>query len=298
MRQVIIGRWLWGLIGLATAAALVIPGARLITFATESQPAQSQTTLIRTITVPQAVTSLDVQSNGMPVQVTAASVRRVRITETVDYDPQQGPPAVTASVSHGRLTLADPVCASSDCGVSFSVIVPPDVYATVATQGAPVTVSGTAGANLESDGAPVQATAIHGPLTVSTGDGSLLLNGLTGRLDADTGGGELWAQDVRAATATVITSGGNARIGFAGPVDTLIVSTDGGAATMAVPGGPYALITDSNGAPQTVGIPTSVTARHSITVTSGGGPLVILPSADRLNTSPDAPPPPFPPLGP
>jgi hypothetical protein len=99
---------------------------------------------------------------------------------------------------------------------------------------------------------------------------------------------------VRTASVTVITSGGDARIGFAAPVDTLIVSTDGGAATMAVPGGPYALTTDSSGGPQTVEIPTSATARHSITVTSGGGPLVILPSTDRLNASPDAPSPPFP----
>jgi hypothetical protein len=230
----------------------------------------------------------------MPVQVTAAPVRHVRVIETITYDPQAGPPAVTQSVSDGRLILADPACNESDCGVAFSVTVPPDVAVTVATEGGPVLVSGTAKTNLDSGGGPVQATRIHGPLTVSTEDGTLVLNGLTGPLDADTAGGELWARNVDAATATVITGGGDARLEFTAPVDTVIVSTDGGAATMAVPGGPYALTTDSNGAPETVRIATRATARHSITVTSGGGPLVIEPGADRLPVSPDLPPPPPP----
>jgi hypothetical protein len=299
MRQVTIrGRWLWGLSGLATAAAIAIPGAQLITFASDTQGPQPQPTVTRTVTVPQPVTSLNVQSYGMPVRVTAAPVRRVKVIEMIEYDAQQGPPAVTQSVSGGRLTLADPACNDSDCGVAFTVTVPRDVSVTVLTEGGPVTVSGTARTNLDSGGGPVQARAIHGPLTVSTGGDSLVLNGLTGSLDADTGGGLLWAQNVDAPTTTVITGGGDARIGFTAPVDSVIVSTDGGTATMAVPGGPYALTADSNGGDQSVGIPTSPTARRSITVTSGGGPLVIVPSVNRLNASPDEPPPPPPPSAP
>ena len=78
-----------------------------------------------------------------------------------------------------------------------------------------MTVSGTAGANLDSGGGPVSATRIGGPLTVSTEGGPLLLDGLTGPLYADTGGGPLIARDVAAATATVITGGG--RRGSASP---------------------------------------------------------------------------------
>jgi hypothetical protein len=302
MRQVTArGRWLWALSGLAAATALAIPGVRLITFASVSQSVQPQPTVVRTVTVPQRITSLDVQSYGMPVQVTAAPVRHVRVTETIGYDPRQGPPAVTQSVSGGRLTLADPACNNTDCGVAFAVTVPPDVAVTVASEGGPVTVSGTNGASLDSGGGQVSATGIHGPLTVTTEGGPVVLNGLTGLLSAETGGGTLWAQGVTAATATVITAGGDARIEFAKAPDTVIVSTDGGAATMAMPGGPYALTTDANGGPQTVGIPTSPTARRSITVTSGGGPLVIVAAANRLRasglraSSDYAPPPPPPP---
>jgi hypothetical protein len=274
------GRWVWGVSGLVTAVALAIPGTRLITGAgvPGNQYAQPQNTVTRTITVPQPVTSLNVQSYGAPVEVTAGSVRRVQVTETILYGPQGGrPPAVTPSVSGGRLTLADPACGVSGCSVSFRVTVPPDVTVTAATEGGPVTVSGTAGANLDSGGGPVRATGLDGPLTVRTGGGPLLLNGLTGPLYADTGGGPLLAEDVAAAKVTVITGGGEARIGFTAAPGTVTVSTDGGPAALAVPGGPYALTADSGGGPELVGIATDPAARRSITVTSGGGPLQVEP---------------------
>ena len=100
-----------------------------------------------------------------------------------------GPPTVEQSVSGGRLSLADPVCETSDCSVSFALTVPAGVTATVATEGGPVSVSGVAAANLDSGGGDVRAVNIGGPLTVITGGGPLTLDGLAGALSADTGGG-------------------------------------------------------------------------------------------------------------
>ena len=280
------GRWIWGLSGLVTTAALVVPGTRLITSAGQAEQAQPQPTVTRTVTVPQPVTSLTVQSYGAPVQVTAGPVRHVQITETLTYDPQAGgPPAVAQSVSGGRLSVGDPACANSNCDVSFTVIAPSGVTVTVTTEGGPVTVSGIAGANLDSGGGPVRATKIGGPLTVSTGGGPLTLDGLAGTLRADTGGGPLTAQGVASATATITTGGGDARLAFSAAPDTLTVGTDGGSAQLAVPGGPYALTADSNGGPQSVGIATDPAAARSITIISGGGPLWIGP-AGRLPARP------------
>jgi hypothetical protein len=280
MRAVAVrGRWIWGLSGLVTTAALIVSGTYLITSAGQAQHAHSVHTATRTVTVLQPVTSLTVQSYGDPVQVTAGPVRRVEVTETLNYDPQEGgPPAVAQSVSGGHLSLGDPACANSDCDVSFAVTVPSDVTATVTTEGGPVTVSGIAGANLDSGGGPVRATKIGGPLTVSTGGGSLLLDGLTGTLRADTGGGPLTAQGIASATATITTGGGDARLAFSAAPDTLTVGTDGGSAQLAVTGGPYALTADSGGGPQSVGIATDPAADRSITVISGGGPLWIGPA--------------------
>jgi len=272
-------RWIWGLSGLVTIAALAIPGVRLITHA--GVPPATQTTVTRTVTVPQPVTSVDAQSYrgpgqsyGGPVQITTGPVRRVRVTETITYSRGgAGPPSVTQSVSGGRLTLADPVCQVSRCSVGFTVIVPAGVTAAVASQGGVVIVSGIAGADLDSGGGPVSATEIRGHLTAATEGGLLSVDGLTGPLHANTARGPLHADNVCAAAATAITGGGEARIVFAAAPDTLLVSTGGGAARLAVPGGPYALTANSDGGPQLVSIATDPAAGRSIAVTSGDGPI-------------------------
>ena len=274
------GRWVWGLSGLVTMALLAVPGARLITTPGDPGPDPGPMAAVtRHVTVPQPVTSLTVQSSAGWVQVAAGPVSRVHVTETISYaDQAGGPPAVTQSVSGGRLSLGDPACVTSDCLVGFAVTVPSDVAVTVATSGDPVTVSGVAGANLNSDGGAVNATRIGGPLTVTTGGGSLTLNGLTGPLYAATDGGTLIARGVSAATATVSTGGGPGQIAFSAAPASVRLSTDGGPLMLIVPGGPYALSAESDGGPQQVGIATDPAARVSITVNSGGGPLQVEPA--------------------
>lgn len=275
-------RWVWGLSGLITAAAIAVPGARLIASAGtggDTIDAVPQHVVTRTETVPQPVTSLVVQSYGGQVQVTSAKVDRVQVTETISYDQgPDSPPVVTQSVSGGRLSLSWEVCANTSCNVDFSVTVPPDVTVTASSGGGPVTVSGTAGANLASSGGPVRATLIRGPLTVDTSGGSLDVRGLSGPLRAITEGGTLIAQDLAAGTATITTGGGSAMVTFATAPEKVSVSTDGGPATLAVPGGPYNLTADSGGGSQSVRIATDPTALPSIMITSGGGSLRVEPS--------------------
>jgi hypothetical protein len=292
------GRWAWGLCGLATAAALVVPGTRLIVSAgvrqaparTFTRPAPRQLTpriLTRKVTVPQPVTSLNVRgyAPGL-IQVTTAPVTHVQVTEMIIWSTS--PPEVMKSVSGGRLSLADPACANDSCSVSFVVKVPPGV--TVTAVGGPLFISGTSGANLDSEGGPVNVTNIHGPLTVSTHGGPLQINGLSGPLGADTGGGQVVAGRVSAATAVVNTGGGPVQIAFSATPTSVTVSTSGGLAELSVPGGPYALTTNSDGAAQTIGIATSSVAHHSITITTGGGPLIIgsgkIPGFNLLPASP------------
>ena len=123
-------RWVWGLSGLVTAAALAIPGARLITSAGTNGDniyAAPQPVVTRTETVPQPVTSLVVQSNGGQVQVTSARVDRVHVTETISYNQGISPPVVTQSVSGGRLALGTwqgiYLCEHRDHGGSRRVVV-------------------------------------------------------------------------------------------------------------------------------------------------------------------------------
>ena len=309
------GRWIWALSGVATMAFLVVPGLHLITSGGQNQNAQPQATVTQTVTVRQPVTSLTVQSYGAPVQVTAGPVGRVRITETISYDSQTGNlsavpqkasaspvsaapgggpgapvkpcspvssgsavPAVLQSVSDGHLSLTAPACATSDCSGSFALTVPPDVTATVASDGGPITVSGIAGANLDSANGPVTAANISGPLTVITNGGSLQLDGLAGPLSADTGDGNVTAVGVASASATIITGGATAVLAFSAAPDAVTVSTDGGGARLALPGGPYALTADSGGGPESVQIATDPAAHRSLTVITNSGPLQLISS--------------------
>lgn len=257
------GRWVWGLSGLVTAAVLGIPLAHLITGVGDPQNAYPQNVVTRTETVPQPVTSVVVDSYGGQVQVASGPVSRVQVAETIMYDQQAQTPAVMQSVSDGRLALSSRACASAGCTVDFRMIVPPGVTATVSTGGGQVTVSGTAGANLDSGGGPATATLIGGPLTVVTDGGNLL------------------ARDIAAATATVVTGGGDATVVFSAAPKSVKLSTDGGTAVLAVPGGPYAVTADSGGGPESLAIATDPAARPTLTVSSGGGPLRIEP-APRL----------------
>jgi hypothetical protein len=307
------GRLVWGLSGLATAAVLTLPGARLLThLGADVQHATPSGAVTRTVSVSQPITSLDVQSQDGPVRVQAGSGPGVHITELISYDKSAGPlPRVQDSVSGGRLTVADPVCATSDCGVSFLVTVPPAVPVSVTSMGGPVAVSGVGSGFVESGGGPVTLASLTGALTVDTDGGSLGLTGLTGSLHADTGGGPLSATGIsgqatistdggqlavtgltgplqadsgggpailtgiRAQTATITTGGGSARVVFHAVPRLVNLSTDGGPASLNVPGGPYALNADSDGGPESVRIAANPSASRSLTVTSGGGSLMI-----------------------
>lgn len=273
------GRWVWGLSGAVTLAVLAILGGLFAARAGTTPDGALSAMPSHVITVPQPVTSLDVRSYGAEIRVTTGPGRLTRIAETITYSSRDaGPPAVTETVSGGRLTLAAPACASSGCEVGFDVTVPAGVTVAAASQGGPVLVAGVAAASVDSGGGQVRAAGIRGPLTARTDGGPLLLDGVAGPLRADTGGAQLLARDVAAATAAVTTEGGGAGIEFTVPPRAVTVRTDGGPALLVVPGGPYALSTDSGGGQQFVGIAANPAAHRSITVTSGGGPLEIQPA--------------------
>ena len=120
------GQWIWRASGLITAAVLVFVGAHLITRAGQPEYAQPQSTATRTVTVPQPVTSLTVQSYGAPVQVTGAPVGHVQITETLIYDaPASGNLSASptrASAAPGGNLSASPAAAPAaprDCPPSW-----------------------------------------------------------------------------------------------------------------------------------------------------------------------------------
>jgi hypothetical protein len=188
----------------------------------------------------------------------------------VNLDSGGGP--VQASHIDGPLTVA-----SEDGGITVSDVTAPAV-------------------NLDSGGGPIQVGRMHGPLTLTSEDGGVTVNGLTGDLNADTGGGS-FAGSLAAGRASVLTEdgsaaltfstttayvfvdtgGGPAQLTFDQPPTAVMLSTENGSASVSLPGGPYSVTADTEGGSQTVDIPTAPTAHRSLTVGTGGGPLEIVP---------------------
>jgi hypothetical protein len=289
------GRWIWAISGLVVIALMFASISEALSQpdAVHALPSGVKT---RTIALNQSITQLSVQSYGGNVQVIGGG-RRTWVTEQVSYDPQvESAPAVVNSVSDGRLTLAVPACATQGCMDQFTVTVPSTASVTIVTDGGDVSVSGVAGATLDSGGGRVRAASISGPLTVASEGGAQELLGIAGSLQDESGGGEVHAVGVTGSSAVIVTDGGqlvaerlsvraailssggdNARVEFATPPASVDIATDGGDATVLIPGGPYALTADSDGASQAVEIPTSAAATSTLTVTTGGNALLIEP---------------------
>jgi hypothetical protein len=296
-------RWIWVTSGAFMIIALGIPITGALASAGNSgEPMVEQAfpAATRVVTITEPVTSVNVQSYGSDIRVTGdPRAKTVQVTEFVQYDPSQGPaPVVTDTVSSGQLTLAAPACDTSNCSVGLTLTVPSRVTVTAVSDGGNVAVSGVAGATLDSGSGTVLAMSVAGALTVTSGGGDQLLGGIHGVLRTDSGGGTVTLRGVTAPAATINTDGGNlaalglavqsailsagggeTRIEFATAPGSVDVTTDGGNATMMVPGGPYAVTADSGGGPESVGIPTSPAARGSLTITTGGGSLAILPAS-------------------
>ncbi|MCW2932562.1 MAG: hypothetical protein JWM19_3524 [Actinomycetia bacterium] len=305
------GRWIWVTSGAFMIIALGIPITGALASAGNSGYAMAEQAFpaaTRVVTVTEPVTSVSVQSYSSDIRVTGdPRAKTVQVTETVQYDPSQGPaPVVTDTVSNGQLTLAAPACDTSNCSVGLTLTVPSTVSVTAESDGGNVAVSGVAGATLDSGSGTVLAMSVAGALTVTSGGGDQTLVGISGVLRTDSGGGNVAVQGVTGPAATISTDGGDltalglavrsatlsagggeTRIEFATAPDNVDVTTDGGNATVVVPGGPYAVTADSGGGPEAMGIPTSPAAHSSLTVTTGGGSLAILPAS--ASTSAETP---------
>jgi hypothetical protein len=210
---------------------------------------------------------------------------------------------LTISSENGSITVDDVTAPSGinlDSGggpVQASGITGP---LTISSENGGITISDvstTAAVDLDSGGGDVQVSQVHGPLTVTSENGGITVNGLTGDLQADTGGGQFSGDDLATAKASVVsedgavglsfstapayvlvgTGGGPAELTFDAAPTTVMVTTGNGSATLNVPGGPYAVAADSGGGQQTVDVPIAANAQHSLTVNTDGGPLDIAP---------------------
>ena len=195
------GRWIWPL----TGAGVILVGTALIGIAASRAgtfgdgDGYAQTALpSRTVVVAGAVTSVNIDSYGAPIQVSRGPVNQVTVTETIGYDRPGNRPGVTASNDGGDLTLAAPACQDGDCSVGFAVIIPasfPGVTVSASSEGGPVRVSGVATADIDSGSGPVSASDVQGLLTVTSSGGDITASG-AGSATLDSGSGRVSASAI------------------------------------------------------------------------------------------------------
>jgi DUF4097 and DUF4098 domain-containing protein YvlB len=252
-----------------------------------------------TVTVPPGV-SVTAESEDGGIAVTGAAGANLDSGGgPVQASHIDGPLSVTSE--DGGITVSDvsaPSGTNLDSGGGPVQATHIDGPLTIASEDGGITVSDVTapGVNLDSGGGPVQVGRVNGPLTVTSEDGGVTVNDLTGDLDADTGGGS-FAGTLAAGRASVLTEdgsaaltfstapayvfvdtgGGPAQLTFDQPPTAVMLSTENGSATVSVPGGPYAVTAATEGGSQTVDVPTASAAHHSLTVSTGGGPLEIVP---------------------
>jgi len=252
-----------------------------------------------TVTVPTGVAVTAESDNGGIAVAGVAGANLDSGGGPVQASHIDGPLSVTSE--DGGITVSDvsaPAGADLDSGggpVQASHI---DGPLTISSEDGGITVSDVTapGVNLDSGGGPVQVGRIDGPLTVASEDGGITVNGLTGDLNADTGGGPI-AGDLTSGRASVLsedgsvaltfasapgyvfvdTGGGPAQLTFDQPPAAVMISTENGSASVSVPGGPYSVTAHTEGGSQTVDVPTAPAAQRTITVSTGGGPLEIVP---------------------
>jgi len=222
------GRWVWALSGLVTALALAVPGTRVIVAAWNTGQPPPQETVTRTLTVPQPVTSVLVQSFGGPVQLTGGSATRVLVTETISYDKLAGgpPPPLTRSVSGGHLTLAVPGCPADDCTVGFALTLPPGLAVTAVTDGGALTAR-----NLDATTVTVITDGGNAQIAFAAAPDSVTASTFGGLVELTVPGGPY--------ALTIDTDGGPESVGIAaspGAPRSITVSTGGGPLSIAESG--------------------------------------------------------------
>ncbi|WP_030817022.1 DUF4097 family beta strand repeat-containing protein [Streptomyces sp. NRRL F-2799] len=178
------------------------------------------------------VTALSVTTKGGNIDVVPGEGTGARVTEKIRYAGDK--PRTEHSVSDGRLTLSAPRC--DDCGVNYTVSVPPGTTLTLDTEG-----------------------------------GNITVREVNGVMKARTGGGNVRVTDTAPKTLSARTDGGNIEASLTKPPTTLTAETGGGNVKVALPRAPYAVDATTSGGRNTISVPTDPASPHHVTIRTGGG---------------------------
>lgn len=120
--------------------------------------------------------------------------------------------------------------------------------------------------------------AVHlrhvGPVDVTTTNGAVELNGVTGSVQVRTTNGRITGKDLRSDRITTRTTNGRIDLTADTPADVQ-ANTTNGAVTLTLPQARYRMTTESNNGSRHVSIPNTPSAQHKVGVRTTNGGITV-----------------------
>jgi Putative adhesin len=152
----------------------------------------------------------------------------------------------------------------------------------VDTGGGDLTGTGLTGQiQITAEGGDVYASNLKSPdvIQINTGGGDLTANGVNGNVNVSAAGGDIYGNGVASSQAYIQSGGGDVTLTFITPPQNLQINAAGGDVYLTLPPGgtKYDISTNTGGGNLDDNLPNlfSSTAKHKITVDSGGGDITI-----------------------
>ncbi|MFB6477936.1 DUF4097 domain-containing protein [Streptomyces virginiae] len=206
-------------------------------------------------TVAEAVTAVKLTGvRSGSIAVTPGTGPGVTIKRTVHYRGDTVP-KTGQKVTGGVLTFSKDC--SGDCYVDYRLEVPAAATVDLESSSGEITVTGVAGAEVESDSGGVTAERIGGPLKVRTSSGGITATGLSGP------------------SAEVRSTSGDAHVDFTKAPSSVLAETTSGDVTLKAPRAPYAIKVSTDSGDRDITLPDDPSATSPLSVKTSSGDIHI-----------------------
>ncbi|GAA2469746.1 DUF4097 family beta strand repeat-containing protein [Streptomyces thermolineatus] len=204
----------------------------------------------------EAITSVRLDNDSGRVELRGGKdLTEVSVHRSVDYRGDR-PEGATHRVENGVLVLGD--CGGS-CSVSYTVDLPAGLPVSGGTSAGSITLSGV------------------GEVAVTTGSGSIALNGVTGPVDARTSNGRITGRGLEGGPVRVQTSNGAVDLTVSAPQDVR-AHTSNGAVELTLPAGRYRVSATTSNGEKDIGVPDDPAGKHRIDLVTSNGDITVRPA--------------------
>lgn len=226
-----------------------------------------------TIAVRDGLLTARIDSGDITLRQAAAGAGRAaaaELTGTAHYSLFR--PTIRVSGSTVTFPCSLPV---GDCSLNATLRVPARTSVSLSTSGGDAMIPGFTGSRLtvSTDGGDLTAGDLAGNLDLASGGGNLTAGSMAGSVRVNSSGGNVKVGAVSAASASILSSGGNVSLTYDRAPDSLQITSSGGDVTLILPRARYRVYSNADGGIVTGEPADDPSAARSITVDSDGGDI-------------------------